>query len=186
MAKPKNPQEYKIISFLAVIALVLGAAIFQQTRPQGVNQSSEETEVAAPSPTSQSQATSSAQRRPLPENLTEDEKAVLDPPSLDAPADEKQAHYNLAVKLAQTASNLDLNKCSKPNPLVMKITNGENFTAKNSDTVEHTIVIDQDHHYAVAPGGSATIKADFGHGLGVYGYLCDNVPGVVGFFLVTP
>ncbi len=89
-------------------------------------------------------------------------------------------------KLAKESAVLDINGCTKPDPLVLKLQEGSEFKVKSSDGLEHTIVINQDYKFKIPAGQTATFKADFPYGQGVYGYLCDSQPGVVGFFSVTP
>ncbi len=172
---------------LVIVAIVLGSAIYKQKVSQKTpEQTNTNTQVSQPLSSGPGTASVSGQRRPLPTDLTDDEKALLSPPNQDSPKEDKDKHYAIVVKLAQDASVLDLNNCQKPSPLDMRVKDKSTFKIKNSDSVDHTVVIDQNHHYSVSANSDTSVTVDFGHGLGAYGYLCDNQPGVVGFFLVSP
>lgn len=114
-----------------------------------------------------------------------EEREVLKFPSQDAPAEEKQRHYELVVKLAKEADFLDISKCIA-SPLVFKTKNGKNFLVKNNDFSDHEIQINEEHRYTISANSSRTILADFGYGQGLYGYGCDNSGAPVGLFLVEP
>lgn len=175
-----------LTALLIIIALILGYAIFKQSNDKQATLIPSPSSYLAAKSNPSSASSSAKQRRELPANLSDDEKALLNPPAPDAPKEEKDKHFALVVKLAQEAPALELNQCSKPQPIDLKLKQNQPFQVNNSDTADHTIVIDQNHHYLIPAKGSIKITPDFGHGLGAYGYLCDDLAGVVGFFLVTP
>lgn len=152
---------------MLVPAIVLGKAIYKQNNPK-------------PSPESVAPKLSNL----MPSELTEDEKAVLAPPSPDASAEERDKHTSLATKLSKESDNLDITNCSS-NPLVLRIKNNKNLKVKNSDDVPHMLILDDSHKYQIAKNSTTDLKVDFGHGIGLYGYICEGV-GLTGFILVTP
>lgn len=193
MRKLAKLQHFLII-ILGLVAVVLGIFVgrdyssdvktfFEKFAPQKQTLTQSDTSSQAQEP---KEATSSVQRRPLPPDLTDEEKALLNPPAPNAPKEEKDQHYELLFKLAKESEVLDLKGCIKPDPLALKLKEGSEFKAKSSDGLEHTIVINQDYKFEVEAGQTATFKANFPFGQGAYGYLCDSQPGVVGFFFVTP
>lgn len=153
-----------LIIILLVVALLLGQAIYKQHMPQPP------AEPVAPSL--------------IPSDLTEDEKAVLNPPSPDAPAAEREKHDALAEKLSKESDSLDITNC-RSNPLVLRIKNNENLKVKNSDNIDRNLIFDDTHKYQIAKNSTTNLKVDFGHGVGLYGYVCQGV-GLTGFILVTP
>lgn len=155
-----------LIIILLVPAIILGQAIYKQHNPQ---------------PSSRSVVSSS---KLMPTDLTEDEKAVLHPPSLDAPSTEKEKHDALAVKLSKEGDSLDITNCGS-NPLVLRIEINENLKVKNSDNIDRKLIFDDTHEYQIAKNSTTNLKVDFGHGVGLYGYICEGV-GLTGFILVTP
>ena len=124
---------------------------------------------------------------PLAEELgiTKDERATLAHPAKDAPAEEKQSHFELVQKIAKEAQHLDITKCKVANPVVLKVKLGEPITVKNQDSVDHAIVFDADNIFSIPANTTMDIKPDFQFGSGTYGYGCDQTPHTVGIFLVT-
>lgn len=80
-----------LIIILLVVAIVLGQAIYKQ------NNSKSSSESIAP-----------RSSKLIPPDLTEDEKAVLNPPSPDASAEEREKHNALAGKLSKESDTFSL------------------------------------------------------------------------------
>ncbi len=184
---PTNVSEKKLVWIIIILALVavgLGFAIYKQGfldrfLPQNSATSKSSSNTAA------KQASNSKPKRPLPEGLSEEELALMTPPGQTASEAQRNAHYQIGKKLAKEASALQLNKCNGPSPLDMKLVNGQEFDVVNSDTSDHTIIIGE-KKFTVKANSTETFKADFGRGNGLYGYICDDLSGVAGFFFVTP
>jgi len=161
-----------LIIILLAVALVLGQAIYKQQSPQ-------------PSKESLPRETNSSNLpKLLPPDLTADEKAVLNPPSPDAPAAEREKHSALAAKLSKESDSLDITNC-RSNPLVLRIKINKNLIVKNSGNIDRKLIFDDTHKHQIAKNSTTNIKVDFGHGVGLYGYICEGV-GLTGFILVTP
>lgn len=160
--------QFPLIIILIVVAVVLGLAIYKQHKPQP--------SVLPP--------TESTVPKLMSPDLTQDEKAVLNPPSPDAPAAEKDIHDALAAKLSKESDSLDITNC-RSDPLVVRIKINENLKVKNNDNIDRKLIIDDTHIYEIAKNSTTSIKVDFGHGVGLYGYICEGI-GLTGFILVTP
>ena len=173
-----------LIVILLIIALVLGYFIYKKNFSSSY--SSKTTTSKVPSSSKNNKSLNLAPRRPMPIGLTEDEKTLLNPPGSNGTQEERDKHFALVVKLAKEAKVLDLNKCEKPNPLALKLNKGQKFNVYNGNLQNHTIWFDADRKYKIPANSTTTLTADFGDGPGYYGYLCDNVSGVVGFFLINP
>ena len=174
-----------IIVVLIVIAVILGFLIFQRVGDQttvdtsDVSNTSSEENVA----NDQSQETGDfVDTRDL-SSLSSDEKAVLKVPS-NGTDEERQGHFNLAVSLAKDTSSVDIAGCVG-DPVVARVSSSNQLFVTNSDSLEHTIIFDQDNSFIVPAGGQVSIESVFSKGAGLYGYGCNNNPGVTGLFLVT-
>ena len=103
----------------------------------------------------------------------------------NATAAEKRAHYDLAVKLSLEGGSLVIKNCAT-NPDVLSVRLNSTFTVNNGGTKE--IEFGFDTKTKIAPGASATIKADFKNGVGLYGFGCTdtNLSRQIGYILVMP
>lgn len=163
-------KQFLLIIILLIIAVVLGYAIYKQQDPK----SPSVPDVSIPTPSVSTQISSA---------LNADEKAVLNPPPSDASPAEREEHDALAAKLSKESDNLDITNC-RPNPLVLRIQINKNLKVKNSDNINHKLIFDDTHQYQIPKNSTIDIKVDFGHGAGLYGYVCEGV-GLTGFILVT-
>lgn len=180
--KRLTPSDALIILLIGVAA-TLGFLIYKQKNPSFVR---EELKIDNEAPVANNNSDSSQIMRPTPGNLTKEEKMALNPPGQDATVEERNKHFNTIVSLAQKTELLDINSCKKPNPLVIEVKLNEKIKIKNSDSKDHTIRVDNEHQYLIKAKETKDIIASFGKGQGAYGYLCDEMGGVVGFFLVKP
>lgn len=123
---------------------------------------------------------------PLPANLTEDEKFILNPPPADASRSALNKHAQTVAKLAKKGNTLELNNC-QPNPLVLQVTQGDILTIKNNNDNQHKLMFDEEHVYQLPNNNSLTLKAQFKYGTGDYGYVCEGREGIriVGFLHVV-
>ena len=174
----KNKIITVLIIILAFIALVLGYAIYRERFASFDKKSVSGTQFAQTqdfqAPQSQGPALYSG----------DDERAVLNAPSPDAPEEERQAHFELAKSVAQDAEYLDITGCVG-SPLVLKVKGNEPISVRNDDAVEHSIGFNN-ALYPISAGGTTEVAFDFHSGPGLYGYGCDTSQGAAGMFLVGP
>lgn len=181
MNKEKKDRSSFVIVGLLVLAVILGIAIFFQNKPSSVSRSNSGD--VAKSTKSQGKSFKNIPRRPTPIGLTADEKKILTPPNGDASKSDKDAYLKFISALAKKTDVLDLNNCVKPSPLVMQLAPNQNFKITNSDKVDHTIYLYNDHSFKVPAGKTISAKADFIKN-GYVAYRCDDKSGVVGDFLI--
>lgn len=168
---PARRGKWKII-ILVGIASLLAVAIFNQQKTK----LSQNNSASSPAP--------SIQPKLLPSNLTDDEKFILFPPSVDASKSAKEKHAQIVAKLAKMGDSIEIKDC-QPTPLVLQVKQGSKFTIKNGDTTSHNIVIDEEHQYKIPANGNLEIVAQFKYSTGDYGYICEGV-GLTGFLHVAP
>lgn len=177
--------QHIIILILLIVAVGLGVAIYKpasQKTPEG-----KPTSTTPPQTSSTKVGSPSARLRPLTPDLTAEEKSLFNLPSPDAPNFEKDKHLELALKMAKQADNLDIKDCnSKPDPLVMKVEPDTDIKVKNSSNKDHKISLNKDNSFTIPKNSTVTIKPQFAYPIGVFGYICDDTPGIVGFFAIPP
>jgi plastocyanin len=181
----KNKSNSLIILLIAV-AVILGVLIINKKTASTSIDKEKPSAGSQVTPTQQSGERVFTERRPTPTGLSSDEIALMNPPRPDASQEEKTKHFEVVLKLAEDAEVLRLNDCNKATPLVLKVKPGQDLKVENSESVDHTIAISQDHTFKIPAGTTTTIKAEFGKDRGAFGYICDNIGGVVGFFLLMP
>jgi hypothetical protein len=98
--------------------------------------------------------------------------------------DKKEMYISIAKNLASRSDVLDIGKCEKSTPFVLKLNLNQDFKILNSDNQEHEVKIGKEHIYKIAPGRTIDAKSDFENRKGVYGYVCDQFDGIVGFIYV--
>lgn len=118
------------------------------------------------------------------QDLSEDEKFLLNPPSADASKSEIEKHAQIVERLATESSTLEIRNC-KPNPLVVKIKEGADIEIRNMDDKNRRIVFDALHYYDIPANNSIVLSAKFRYGSGDYGYVCDGM-GISGFLHIIP
>lgn len=119
------------------------------------------------------------QETPLPEV----QQVIMAVPPPDAsPAAFQQYRANIEFN-AVASDTVTITDC-KPSPMVLKVVQGSTFKLENRDIKEHTIVVNTDHSYTLNPKETVDVTADFGSGLGIYTYSCDDPALPVGVFLV--
>lgn len=132
---------------------------------------------------------SSAQVSQSPSSISDQDRRTLFEtlPKQDASQSAKIEHFKLAEKLAVAAEYLDIAGCN-PNPLVIKVKSGTQFKLRNNSEESREIGFDKDTIFKVGPNAQTSIKAEFEHGPGLYGYGCNDPAhgGTVGFILVLP
>ena len=155
-----------IILLLVVIAVGLGFAVYRKNHPSK-NQTSQTT-----------QATSQSQ--------TEEQKLLIIP-GPNASKEEVDAHNQLAAKLAQVGTEIEVGNCQSK-PIVLQIQNGANLTLKNTSSLDDNLTFDTKTKVNVVANKSLVLKVAFEHGPGLYGYRCKNgsFEGISGFVLVSP
>ena len=164
--------KYKIIAgVLVLVALGLGLSIYKQNTPQTDNSTK---------PTSSSLSVSKDAE------LTADEKKLFNPPATTAPAADKKAHYELALRMSTESDALEIKNCVAT-PVVIRVRLGSTFSVKNAGSSE--IDFGFGEKVKIAPGASAPVKADFKNGVGVYGFGCSDTKAVsrlIGYVMVMP
>jgi hypothetical protein len=105
-------------------------------------------------------------------------------PSTNATVEETDAFFVSVQAKAQDATGISLSSCN-PTPRIAQIGTDKQFAIKNTDNRERFITINQEHTYTIPARGEITVAANFGQGVGVYGYKCDNSPDTVGVLVVT-
>ena len=152
-----------ILGALVVAAIVLGYILIKGS---GGKEKTPESETTAPAA-----------------SLLEEEQKVLATPPPDASNEEKDRHFQLALKLATEAEALDVTGCQSK-PVVMKTTQ-KGVRVKNNDAVDHEIVFDAEKRFKIPAEGSVNLTGLFDKGPGLYGYGCDSSPTATGLFFVT-
>ena len=109
-------------------------------------------------------------------NLPPDAKnAPLPPPLKVQGASPSSGQIDTYIKdvesKAFSASELDITKCD-PNPKVIKVTKGQEITIKNTDSVDHSVVITSTTKFAVPAGKTAKAKIDLNPG--IYPLSCET------------
>lgn len=161
-----------ILVVLVGVAIILGYFIYQQRLQKQPTQ--EPQQPLSPQP---------QQVDKYPSYASEEDVLVF--PGEDASAEVGRRHLDLVRRIAKEAEVLEMDSGCTMNPVVFRIQEGEEFTVKNSDSVDHELVVNPEHVYSIPAGQTQQVKADFGKGPGIYGYACAFVPHTVGIFLVT-
>lgn len=157
---------------VVIVVLVLGYSIYTQ-RASFFSQEKESNQVP---PTSFDSTAL---------GLTLEEAELLQRSETGRSIEESRSRFTLAQRLAQSAPYLDITSCVVAKPLVFKATQGESFSVRNDDTVEHTIIRSTGEQFIIPAEGTIDISPDFQKVPGVYGYRCDNGSQNAGLFLVT-
>lgn len=165
---------------LAVIAIVLGYKIYQQTlanraTPQTTTPSQQvQTKITPPKITPQPVGTTSQSSTPTAEQL-----AALNFPGPNATESEKKKHAELVDKMSVISSELNITNCQF-SPPILKALQGSSITIRNDGQDAQTlhwgtkdIVIQPTSQKVV------NLREWFGNGLGDHGYSClnSNNPG---------
>lgn len=174
------------IAVLAVIAVVLGYQIYQQT----VSKKAPTTRQQPPTRTiTQPVGTqSSTQTAPQKTELTAKEKQVLNFPGPNASQEEKNAWEAVVRKLgaeSEGVAYLDISGC-KPNPVVYRVKLDSSFMVKNSDQKDHEIY--NAKRVTIKANSTQTLRTqEIGSNIGLLGYGCDGSPGLgVGIIQIVP
>ena len=157
---------------VVIVVLVLGYSIYTQ-RASFFSQEKESNQVP---PTSFDSTAL---------GLTAEEVEVLQQSETGQSVEESRRRFELVRSIAQSAPYLDITRCVTAKPVVFKVTQGESFSLRNDDTVEHTIIRLTGEQFIVPAGGTIDISPDFQKVPGVYGYRCDNGSQNAGLFFVT-
>ena len=166
-----------IIVGLIVLAVLLGFALKNKS-------------VNPDNPSAEGEVSDSEAENPLGDfvdtrdlsSLSANQKSVLEVPYNGTDA-EKKAHFDLAVSLAKDSNIVDVAGCLG-SPLVSRVKKGSSIVLKNTDNVDHEIIFNESVKYTVGASSQQTIQGPFEKGSGLYGFGCDNNPGVAGLFLV--
>lgn len=167
--KMRPPLEYLILGFLCLTAIILGFAIYKKMK------SSSQMPLAQTFP--------SVTFSPSP-TLPADETAVLHTPSPNATEAERKQFFNIVAHFAKEADVLDITGC-KAVPIDLKVKLGNPISVKNSDAIDHKIVLNPTTTYTISANSTQDITIPFEKGPGIYGFGCDTLPTAIGMFFVT-
>ena len=161
-----------IITILVLVAVGLGIAIVYQ-KTAFLSDDGEAGIQSQPTPSELSG-----------EALANEEQTVLNFPAETATESDRRQHSEMVRRLAVASDTLDLTGC-RPDPVVLEVLLGETVTVRNSDVESYELVINSEYVFVVPGGGETEVVADFGKGLGVYGYGCEPASQVVGIIHVV-
>lgn len=109
---------------------------------------------------------------------------ILDIPSKKVPATDLAKNYQAIKAQMKDTGVLDIRSCN-PDPVVVQVHANKKLVIKNSDTIDHVVVLDKDSKYTIPAKGQSEVGISFQKGLGPYGYGCDTLPTTVGYFFLT-
>lgn len=120
-------------------------------------------------------------------NLTAEQKQLFYSPGPDATAEEKQAYFDLATKVAKSGNIISINDCTA-SPDVLKVKLGENISVKNTGSADIKFGLGAANKVSIKAGQTVAVKDLFTKGAGLYGYGCENsaVRRAIGMVLITP
>jgi len=165
------------IVVLAVIAVVLGYQIYQETlasKPQSVSQTQTPILPQTVGDTNISQVS------PQPQDI--DVESILKQfPSSTATDEERIKSNDYLLSLGQEVDTLTIvssatANCS-PTPKILRVKKGTEFKIVNQDNVDHKLSMFQ-KDISVKANTTITVKTDWG--AGAYGYVCDGTGRRVG------
>lgn len=178
-----------ILLILATVAIGLGVLIYNQ---RALNQTGLDSFPASmnnnPTPASSSTTDNSTVRRkewpqPLPSFIGQAELNILNTPTSSTSAEARNKHFDNAVAAAKTTNTLEIDQCFGK-PTVIKVKKGQSLTLKNSDPIDHVMVIDAKTQFKVPANKSVQVNINMEKS-GLYGYGCDNYTKATGMILVS-
>ena len=173
------------VAVLIIVAFVLGVLIYNKYSRGAITLNKMDSNGSLrQSRQSQSSQQDTREKRPTPEGLSAEELKLFTIP-MNASQEFINERFKLVEKLSKEGDTIDLNKCEKPSPLVLKVEEGTDITIKNSDSIEHNVFIYRNSEVKVPANQNKTVKANFERGPGYYAYQCDNLAGIVGYILVA-
>lgn len=171
-----------IVIVLLAVAVSLGYVIYANRSTQLGRPQQPEGPTSRPTGIPQT-STGSNQTPPWLANVTAVEKSLFDIPGPNASEEEKKRHSDLVIKNTSTASELSILRACQPSPLSLSVDSTLSFTVRNRDTVAHTLKIDANKEYALAPGATSTVTLE--KKATILGYGCDSYDQV-GFLVTAP
>lgn len=179
---------YVGVIVLAVIAIVLGYKIYQQTLANKTVSTTEQPQSKTkPQPTSRQITIPATPQTQQPSAAEVAE--VLKFPGPNATEVERKKHSDLVNKLGNQfggATFLDISGCN-PNPVVYRVKQGSSFKVKNSDQIEHTIYTDPIRQTKISANSEQTVESkNIGVNNGDYGYNCDSSTNPAGIIQIVP
>lgn len=164
---------YLGILILALTAIVLGALIYNQSRMK----------FSLPSLTQTDTQSSTSSTNNINKESSSVEEVIRNFPPENATDEEKAKHFAAVNTLAQEGDRLEINDC-QVSPPILKVKNKQNFQIVNTGDTDQAIYVTKE--YNIPAGQTITVTADFGHGVGTYGYGCQSIPNsLIGIILVT-
>lgn len=91
----------------------------------------------------------------------------------DSPTEDRKKHFEYAVGISKESPYLNITGCNS-DPLVFRVYEGDMVNFKNDGDVDISIGINPDYRYVVRAKSINSVKLDFGHGIGLYSYGCND------------
>lgn len=167
-----------IVTALVILALVLGGLVADRWRSS--QKTDGETAVDLPIGTLQSKETSP---REFPRFLTAVEISVLNTPTASTSAEDRQKHFDIAIRLARSADTLIIKDCFST-PTVLQIVNNQTLKIQNSDNTKHVLSFDKNMRFEIAANTTKEFKISVPKD-GLYGYACDYHSKATGLMLIS-
>jgi len=164
---------------LALIAVVLGYFVYQKYAA-GVSVEVPEQEDVAMEVSESEQTVPSTNSA-----LSDEERAILNPPPPGSPEEDFQNHFQSVQQFAVETDILTVGAGCRMTPTVAKAQLGSTLELRNDDGVSHTIVFTSTLSYLVPAHARVLLPINFNQGAGLYGYACDTNPSAAGMILVT-
>lgn len=170
---------YIAVVVLAVIAVILGYKIYQQTTGlKTQDRSIQQQNTSVPQDVRNQSSPGAAQNIDV-------EALMKQFPTSNSSEEERRKFNDYLLSLGQevdtiTISSNATSNCN-PTPQVLRIIKGAEIKIVNQDTVDHKLSMFQKDILAKA-GQTTTVKTDWG--TGAFGYVCDGTGPRVGILLI--
>lgn len=173
-----------ILVILVLVALALSYFLYQRVNNTGTP-SAEYTPTQNNNSPSVTTPNNNTTGQPNTQQLSADERAVLQYPSPDVTPEAWNAYLTLVAKVAVETNVLTIGQNCSVSPVVLR-TRSKEVTLKNTDSVAHTIAFTSPFFSGtIPPNGSLKMPVDFKGQLGLYGYGCDGSAQAVGLMDVV-
>ena len=171
------------VAILAVIAVILGYNIYQQTTTgTGATPSDQQSQTRTiPQPTGIEGSSSASSGDTV--TIAADRKKIASYPGPSASEEQKKEFGTIIGKNAQTSDTLDITNCNT-SPLVLKVKKGSNIKLINNGSTGNAILFGPGKQHEVPANGSITMTVSLD--VGINSYRCTGISGspIVGVFVV--
>lgn len=117
--------------------------------------------------------------------LTLEEKAALNSPKSATAQQAISAHAEAVYKIATVANLVAVGVDCRVSPVVLKIQKDKMINFRNYDNIDHTMIFGENRSVVVPANGSASLPANFGEVLRIYGYGCELGSEPIGMILIA-